>query len=227
VKVNVEWAKKLGINPAARITCVKPEGTSSLTLGTASGIHPHHARRYFRRIQCNKTDNVFRYFRKINPHATEESVWSATKTDEVATFPLTIPDRAMIKSDLTAIKHLDMIKSTQQNWVLPGTTPANKKPIEDNVSCTVMVAEGEWQQVIDYLYENRRLFAAVSLLPATGDKLYKQAPLEAVVTEEDEVKWKALVEGWKHVDFSGLVEDDDETQMLAESSCAGGACEIR
>ena len=133
----------------------------------------------------------------------------------------------MIKDDLTALKHLELIKSTQQNWVLPGTTSANKKPIEHNVSCTVKVGKDEWSQVIDYLYENRRLFAAVALLAATGDKDYKQAPCEAVSTEQDEIKWKALIEKWQSVDFTKLVEEDDETQALAESPCAGGACEIR
>jgi hypothetical protein len=226
VQTNAEWAKKIGINPAARITCVKPEGTSSLVLGTSSGIHPHHARRYFRRIQCNRLDNVFRHARKANPHAVEESLYSTTKTDDVITFPLTVPDQAMVKADLTALKHLDIIRSTQQNWVIPGTTPANTKPIAHNVSCTVMVKEDEWQPVIDYLYENRAFFAAVSLLPATGDKLYPQAPMEAVVTEEDEKRWTALVEGWKHIDFKTLAEGDDETQMVAESSCAGGKCEL-
>jgi len=226
-QVNAEWAKKLFINPAARITCVKPEGTSSLVLGTASGIHPHHSRRYFRRIQCNRTDNVYRHFKKLNPHAIEESVWSATKTDDIVTFPLTILDKAMIKADLTALKHLELIKSTQQNWVIPGTTSANSRPIEHNVSCTVMVKEDEWQQVIDYLFQNRAFFAAVSLLPASGDKIYKQAPMEAVTTEEDEIKWKSLIEGWKHVDFKTLVEEDDETQLQQEVACAGGNCEVK
>lgn len=226
VKVNAEWARKLGINPAARITCVKPEGTSSLVLGTSSGIHPHHARRYFRRIQCNRLDNVFRHLRKTNPHATEESVWSATRTDEVVTFPLTIPEQSLIKADLTALKHLDYIKSTQENWVLPGTTSANTKPVAHNVSCTVMVKEDEWQTVIDYLYDNKEYFAAVSLLPSSGDKIYKQAPMEAVATEEDEKKWDELVSKWQRVDFKMLEEIDDETQLQQEVACAGGACTV-
>ena len=108
-KINAEWAKKLGIKQAARITLVKPEGTTSLMLGTASGIHPHHARKYLRRIQCNKEDNVYKHFKSYNAHATEPSAWSATKTDDVATFPLTISDKAMIKADLTAIQHLKHI----------------------------------------------------------------------------------------------------------------------
>lgn len=227
VEVNKEWARKLGINQAARITCVKPEGTSSIVLETSSGIHPHHARRYFRRIQCNKQDNVYKFIKKLNPHAIEESIWSATKTDDVLTFPLTVADTAIVKKDLNALKHLEYIKSTQQNWVLPGTTVANKKPIEHNVSCTVIAKDEEWPAIINYLFENRALFAAVSFLPDTGDKIYKQAPMEAVSTEEDEKKWAELISNWKHVDFKHLKEDDDETQLQQELSCAGGNCEIR
>lgn len=227
VQVNKEWAAKLHIKQAARITCVKPEGTSSLVLSAASGIHPHHARRYFRRIQCNKLDNVYKFAKKCNPHATEESVWSATKTDDVLTFPITVGNNAMVKSDLTAIKHLDIIKSTQQNWVLGGTTEANTKPIAHNVSCTVLVKDDEWAGVIDYLYENRQFFSAVALLPATGDKQYKQAPLEAVVTEEDERKWQDLTSKWQPFDFKRLEEREDETQLQQEVVCgSNGACEL-
>lgn len=226
-ETNARWVAKIGVKPAARITCVKPEGTSSLVLGTASGIHPHHARRYFRRIICGKNENPYRFLKKVNPHAVEESVWSANKTDDVATFPLTISDKAMIKADLNAIQHLDLIKSTQQNWVMTGITESNKKPIEHNVSCTVLVKDDEWKTVIDYLYQNRRFFSAVSLLPLTGDKIYKQAPMEAVLTVEDEKKWDELISQWKHVDFRQLKEDEDETKLLQEASCAGGMCELR
>jgi ribonucleoside-diphosphate reductase alpha chain len=224
IEVNKTWAKKIGVNQAARITCVKPEGTSSIVLQTSSGIHPHHARRYFRRVQCNKHDNVYRHMKKFNPHAIEESVWSATKTDDIITFPLTIPDTAIIKKDLNALKHLDIIKSTQQNWVIPGTTVANKKPIEHNVSCTVIAKDEEWPAIIDYLFNNRALFAAVSFIPDIGDKIYKQAPMEAITTQEDEEKWVKLTQNWKKVDFKLLKEDDDETQPQAEAVCAGGAC---
>jgi len=223
-QVNLEWSKKLAIKPAARITCVKPEGTSSLVLGTASGIHPHHARRYFRRMQFNRIDPVYRFLKKHNPHACEESVWSAHKTDEVAMFPITIPDKAMVKADLTAIKHLEIIKSTQQNWVIPGTTRGN---LHHSVSCTVMVKDDEWKEVTEYLYANRHFFSAVSLLPSTGDKIYKQAPMEAISTATDEEKWKELVDKWTPVDFTQLKEEDDETQCQNELACVSGACEVR
>ena len=225
-KINAEWAKKIGINPAARITLVKPEGTSSLMLGTSSGIHGHHARKGFRRIQCNKEDNVYKHFKSYNEHATEPSVWSANKTDDIAIFPLTVSDKAMIKSDLTAIQHLKYILSTQKNWVLNGETEFNKKKIHHNVSCTVIVDTPEWPDVVKFIYDHREFFTAVSFLPKTGDKIYKQAPNEAVTTPEDEMRFTALINGWKRVEYTKMNEADDVTELQKEVACAGGACEI-
>jgi ribonucleoside-triphosphate reductase (thioredoxin) len=224
--VNESWAKKIGIKPAARITCIKPEGTTSLTLKSASGIHPHHARKYFRRVQCNKLDNIYQFFKIHNPDLCEESVWSANKTDDVISFPVEVSDKVMVKADLTALKHLEIIKSTQRNWVLTGTTSHNKKPVEHNVSCTVIVKENEWEEVINYLYEHRGYFAAVSLLAFTGDKDYPQAPMEAVVTPEDEERFNKLKAAMTHVDYKKLVEDDDETSLQQNLTCQGGKCEI-
>jgi intein/homing endonuclease len=200
--------------------------TSSLVLGTGSGIHPHHAKKYFRRVINNKIDNVYKFFKKHNPHMCQTSVWSANKTDDVITFPIKVNDCARVKGDLNAIEHLKIIKSTQQNWVITGTTEANKKPINHNVSCTVVVKPEEWEGVIDFIFENRKYFTAVSLLSSSGDKDYPQAPMEAVITEEDEAKWQEIVSKMKHVDYTQLKEDDDKTALQAEFSCAGGQCEI-
>jgi ribonucleoside-triphosphate reductase (thioredoxin) len=224
-EINAIWAKKLNINPAARITCVKPEGTSSLFLGTASGIHPHHSRRYLRRVQNNTMDNVYRYFKKINPHMCEPSVWSANQTDDIISFPIISPANAWVKSDLTALEHLEVIKLTQQNWVMTGVNE-NGKPVEHNVSCTVIVQNDEWDEVVKFLYLNREFFAAVSLLPATGDKDYPQAPMEAILTEEDQVVWSQIVTNFKRVDYKKLKEEEDNTNAVAEVSCGGGACNI-
>lgn len=226
VETNKEWAKKIGINQAARVTCIKPEGTNSIVLSAASGIHPHHARRYFRRIQVNHEDNVYKFFKIYNPHACEPSVWSANKTDDVITFPIQVSDKAKIKSDLTAIEHLKLIKSTQENWVTTGTTEANTKPLNHSVSCTVMVRDDEWEEVTKFLFDNQKDFTAVSLLPSSGDKIYKQAPMEAVLTPEDEVKFDALLKEWSKVDYKKLVEDDDATLHAAEIACGGGQCII-
>lgn len=226
IRVNEEWSKKIGINPAARITCLKPEGTTSLCLGTGSGIHAHHSRRYFRRVMANKQDNIYRFFKKINPKLTEPSVWSATKTDDVVCFPIEVSEKAIIKKDLTAIKHLEYVKSTQKNWVLNGTTPHNKKPIEHNVSCTIIVKDTEWNDVTKYIYDNRAYFAAISFIPDGSDKIYAQAPMEDIVDEIDENNWKNIVSNFNHVDYKQLKEDDDNTTPNQEIVCAGGACEI-
>lgn len=225
-QVNAEWAKKIGINPAARTTLVKPEGTASIVLGTASGIHPHHARKYIRRIQCNKGDPVYKFFKRTNPHACEPSVWSANKTDDVVSFPVEVGDSAMVKADLPAISHLEIIKSTQCNWVIPGTLDPTSKLVH-NVSCTVIVGGGEWESVIQYLYENRQYFAAVSLLSKTGDKQYQQAPMEEIVTPEDGVKFDELKTKWTQLDFTKFAEDDDTTKLQQEVACVGGVCEIK
>jgi ribonucleoside-diphosphate reductase alpha chain len=226
VKVNKSWAKKLNVNQAARITCIKPEGTSSLVLGSASGIHPHHSKRYFRRIQCNKLDPVYKHFKKSNKHMCEESVWSANKTDDVVTFPVQVSKHAMVKDDLTALQHLKWIKTTQQNWVMPGTTEANINNIEHNVSCTVVVKDDEWDRVFKFLYDNKKYFGAVALLPKIGDKLYAQAPLESILDEKDEERWHSIVDKYVAVNYKVLKEKEDTTEVQDTVACGGGACEI-
>jgi ribonucleoside-diphosphate reductase alpha chain len=225
VNTNIEWAKKIGVNQASRVTCIKPEGTNSIVLSAASGIHPHHARKYFRRIQVNKEDNVYKFFKMFNEHACEESVWSANKVDDVISFPIEVDGNVKIKAELNAIEHLELIKLTQTNWVNCGTTEANMKPLNHSVSCTVIVKDDEWKAVTEYLYNNQEYFTAVSLLPYSGDKIYQQAPMEAVVTPEDEAKFNKLQEEWSCVDFTKLIEDEDETSHTQEAACAGGKCE--
>jgi len=226
VDTNAHWAKLLGINQAARATTLKPEGTSSLVLESASGIHAHHDRRYFRRVQMNKHDPVYKFFKKHNPHMCEESVWSANKTDDVVTFPITVSSKAMIKSDLSALKHLEIIKSTQKHWVNPGRTAANINPVSHNVSCTVIVDETEWESVFKYMFKNRHFFGAVALLPKIGDKIFKQSPNEAITTPEDEQKWNNFIINYKPVNYKHLQEDEDTTKLSDNLACAGGKCEI-
>ena len=225
-QVNREWAAKLGINQAARITCIKPEGTSSLVLECASGIHPHHARKYIRRVQCNKIDPVYKFFKKKNPHMCEESVWSANKTDDVISFPIEVPSTALVKDGLSAIAHLEMIKTTQKNWVMNGITTSNTIVATHNVSCTVIVDESEWDTVFEYVYRNREFFAAISFLPKIGDKLFKQAPNEAIVTDEDIVKFNNLISKYVPVKYTELRETTDHTNLMQAVACGGGSCDV-
>lgn len=225
--INKQWSEKININPSARTCCVKPEGTGSLVISCSSGIHAHHARKYFRRVQNTKIDNVYKFFKKNNPSACEKSVWNPSETEEIATFPIEISEKAIIKKDLSAIEHLEIIKSTQQNWVKTGTTEFNNKPLVHNVSCTIVVKENEWKDIIDYLYKNNEFFSAVSFIPDDSGEKYPQMPLEAIETVEDEERWNKLISNFKSVDYTQLKEEEDETTLLSESACAGGACEIK
>jgi len=181
-KINKEIAAKIGINQAARCTCVKPEGTASCILGTSSGIHPHHAKRYIRRVQANKMEEIYKYFQSVNPRACEESVWSANDTDDVISFCIEVPDGSKTKNQISAIDLLESVKSTQQNWVINGTnkTLCTQPWLVHNVSNTINVTADEWEKVEEFIYNNRKWFCGISLLPVTGDKDYPQAPFTAI-----------------------------------------------
>lgn len=187
LEVNEEIAAKIGINKCARATCVKPAGTTSCILGTASGIHPHHAKRYFRRVQANKLEFPLQYFHLHNPDAVEDSVWSTNGTDQVITFLCEVPMGAKTKNQIGALDLLSNVKETQQNWVESGTRKDSnsREWLRHNVSNTINVQPNEWDAVEEYIYENRAWFAGVSLLPQSGDLDYPQAPFTSVLTHRE------------------------------------------
>ena len=225
-ETNKIWASKIGVNEAARVTCIKPEGTSSIVLGSASGIHPHHSKKYIRRVQMNKEDNIYQFFKYYNSHACKESVWSANNTDDVIEFPIELDKNVMTKDDLDSLKHLGIIKETQKNWVNVGSnTDNNYKDLTHNVSCTVVV-DGNWEDISGYIYDNKEYFSAVSLISKIGDKQFPQAPNESVINDEDEKKFNYLKENWKSVDYSELKEYGDKTTRQLEAACVGGNCEV-
>jgi ribonucleoside-triphosphate reductase len=124
------------------------------------------------------------------------------------------------------LMHLDIIRSTQENWVMGGISKANKKPVTHNVSCTVTVKEEEWPEVIEYVYRHKNNFSAISFVPDSSDKMYQQAPNEKVATPEDEARFNYLVEHFQPVDYTMLIETDDRTSLQRELACAGGKCEL-
>lgn len=181
-RINKSVAKLIGINPAARTTCVKPAGSTSCLLETASGIHPYHSARGFRRVQCNNGEGSLQYFREINPEAVEASLWSANGTDSVITFLYEAPPGAIVKDNISAIELLEKVKLTQQNWVTGGRDlKLCVQPfLNHNVSNTITVRANEWDAVTNHIYDNRENYAGISLLSETGDKDYMQAPFQAV-----------------------------------------------
>ena len=204
VDTNKEMAKKIGINQAARVTCLKPEGTSSSMLGTSSGIHPHHAKRYIRHVQANVLEAPYQHFKSYNPQACEKSSWSANNTDEVIKFPIEVPDGAKTKNQLPAVDMLCIVKDTQKNWVYSGKNKqlCTQEYLSHNVSNTVTVKPDEWDDVTKYIYNNRKYFAGISLIPQSGDKDYPQAPFTTVYTSREIVKEYGDAALW----CSGLIE---------------------
>ena len=204
VDTNKDMAKKININQAARVTCLKPEGTSSSMLGTSSGIHPHHAKRYIRHVQTNVLEAPYQHFKKLNPQACERSVWSANNTDEVIKFPIEVPDGAKLKNQLPAVEMLKVVKDTQKNWVHSGKNRSlcTQEYLSHNVSNTVTVRPEEWDDVTKYIYDNRKYFAGISLIPQSGDKDYPQAPFTTVYTSREIVKEYGDAALW----CSGLIE---------------------
>jgi ribonucleoside-triphosphate reductase (thioredoxin) len=189
-EVNEKVAGIIQINKAARTTCIKPEGSSSCILGTSSGIHPHHAKRYIRRVQANKMEPIYQYFRSVNPRACEESVWSNNDSDDVVAFCVEVPDGSKLKNQVDAIQLLKYVMSTQQNWVVNGTNleQCTKPWLVHNVSNTINVKPEEWDIVTDFIYENRKYFCGISLLPIAGDKDYAQAPFTTVYLPSEQVQ---------------------------------------
>ena len=204
VDTNKKMAQKININQAARVTCLKPEGTSSSMLGTSSGIHPHHAKRYIRHVQANVLEAPFQHFKKLNPQACEKSSWSANNTDEVIKFPIEVPDGAKLKNQLPAVEMLGIVKDTQKNWVQSGKNKllCTQEYLSHNVSNTVTVKPDEWDSVTKYIYDNRKYFAGISLIPQSGDKDYPQAPFTTVYTSREIVKEYGDAALW----CSGLIE---------------------
>jgi len=182
--VNKQVAKLIGINSAARSTTCKPSGNASVMLGTASGIYWEYAPMYFRNVQMNEQDEVLKLLEETNPKMVEDSVWSSGGTDKVVAFPVISDEGSIYKSDLLGVKQLEYVKLAQQYWVEYGTDESLcvDPRIRHNVSNTITV--DDWDEVEQYIYDNRKWFAGISLLSAFGDKAYPQAPFTEVFTAQ-------------------------------------------
>jgi len=187
-KTNREVAAIIGINPAARTTCVKPSGNASVLLQTASGIHAEHSNMYIRNVQMNKESEITQAIQKTNPYMVEESVWSAGGTDVVVSFPIIPHKGSYLKDSLLGVEHLKLVQKAQKHWVVAGTNEelCADKGIRHNVSNTIIV--DDWDEVEKFVFENRHSFAGISFLPMSGDKDFNQAPNTAVITAKEMVK---------------------------------------
>ena len=212
IETNKAYAKKMGINQSASVTCVKPSGTVSQLVDAASGLHARHAQYYIRRVRISATDSLFKMLRdqKI-PFHPEVGQNSENATTYVLEFPVKAPDQSILKNDVTAIEQLEYWKMVKENYT------------EHNPSVTISVGENEWIGVADWLYKNWDMLGGLSFLPRE-DFVYQLAPYEEVSKE----RYDELVAQFPQVDFSQILlyEREDETQGAKELACVGGTCEI-
>ena len=214
---NERVAEILGINKAARITTIKPAGTSSLTLGCSSGIHAWHNEYYLRRIRVGKNEAIYNYLQQNHPELVEDEYFRPHDTAVIG-----VPQKAPVGSILrteSPIQLLDRVKWFTQNWIKPGHRSGMNS---HNISATVSIREHEWDAVGTWMWENREHFNGLSVLPYDGGT-YIQAPFEDITEEKFEQLSKTLHD----VDLSKVVELDDNTDLTGELACAGGSCEIK
>ena len=187
VETNKKIARMIGINEAARCTVVKPSGNSSQLLGTLSGITAGHARHYIRHIQAADTEQAVQEWERVNPDMVEASVWAPDR-EKVIAFPVTLPEGALLKQNLTAIEFLKYVLLTKQNWIEYGTNLTHPSTLDNpklrmNVSNTCTVRPDEWDEVREFLWEHSDQFGGISLLSSFGDLDYPQAPYTEVLDE--------------------------------------------
>ena len=214
--VNRETADRIGINYAARVTTVKPAGTTSLVLGTSSGIHAWHNDYYIRRIRVGKNEAIYQYLSIYHPELIEDEYFRPNEM-AVISIPQKAPAFASIRTE-NVFDLLTRIKGVYLDWVAEGHTNGTNS---HNVSATVSVKEDEWASVGSWMWDNRNFYNGLSVLPYDGGT-YKQAPFEDI-TEE---KYNELVKTLQDIDLEKVVETQDNTNLSGELACAGGSCEI-
>jgi ribonucleoside-triphosphate reductase len=216
VNENERIAKTIGINKAARVTTVKPSGTTSLVLGTSSGIHAWHDDYYLRRIRVGKNEALYTYLLINHPELIEDDIFKP-HLQAIISVPQQSPEGSITRKE-SALDLLERIKIINQEWITPGHRKGNNK---HNVSATVTIKNGEWENIGEWLYNNKEYFTALSFLPEDLGS-YVQTPFETITKEEYETAIKSL----HNVDLSKVVEVDDNTALMEQAACAGGSCEI-
>jgi ribonucleoside-diphosphate reductase alpha chain len=224
---NLDLAKALKIDPASRLTCIKPSGNTSTVAGCSAGAHPWHAKRYLRRIRLNLLNPVYKYMKEKLPEACKE----ISEDTGVITFAVEAPHGSIIRDDLTALEHLEAIAILQKHWVANGSNDAyNKTPaVSHSVSCTVTVKEKEWDEISKWIYnhmnnnQGAERVKGISFLSYFGDHEYKDAPYQTAESGEALDLWRKIAE--LEIDEKELFEVMGHSPDLAQDpACSGGSC---
>jgi ribonucleoside-triphosphate reductase (thioredoxin) len=216
--INKIYSEKIGIRQAARITTIKPSGTTSCVLGTSSGIHAWHNDYYIRRQQLNKSETLYSYLKKTIPELVVDYNENPL-TSAVVEIPQKAPDNAIIRNRETALELLERVKHLYQTWILPGH---NRGDNTNNISATISVNTGEWEKVGEWMWNNKEYFNGLSVLPMDLGT-YTQTPFEDITKD----RYYEMVKHLHNIDLTQVIESDDNTTQTDELACAGGVCEIQ
>ena len=216
-KENARVAKAIGINSAARCTTVKPAGTTSLALGTSSGIHAWHNDYYIRRIRVGKNESMYNYLINNHPELVKDEYFRPHDT-AVIEIPQMSPKGSILRTE-SPFDLLERIKKVAMEWVVPGHRRGSNT---HNVSATVSLKEDEWDKAGEWMWDNREHYNGLSVLPYDGGS-YTQAPFEDI----DEAKYNEMMKTLKDVDLSNILEVDDNTNLSGEIACGADGCEVK
>lgn len=213
---NTRVAKLLGINKSARCTTVKPAGTTSLVLGTSSGIHAWHNDYYVRRMRVGKNEAIYTYLNNNHPELIEDEYFRPHDT-AVISVPQKAPDNSILRTE-SPFDTLDRVKRVATEWVKPGHRAGSNT---HNVSATISLKDNEWEAAGEWMWLNREYYNGLSVLPYNGGT-YTQAPFEDI----DEAEFNKMSKVLSEVDLTKVIETDDNTDLSGELACAGGSCEV-
>jgi len=213
---NTRVAKLIGINKAARTTCVKPAGTTSLVLGTSSGIHAWHNDYYIRRLRVGKNEAIYSYLSIHLPELIKDEYFRPHDT-AVIEIPQHAPKGSIVRTE-SAFDLLERVKQVSDEWVKPGHRAGSNT---HNVSATISLKKDEWEKAGEWMWNNRDCYNGLSVLPYDGGT-YTQAPFEDISKNEYNERMKHL----SAVNLENVVEMNDNTDLSGELACAGGSCEV-
>jgi hypothetical protein len=217
-EINKYYAGLIGINPAERVTCVKPAGTTSLVLGVASGIHSWHNDYYIRRMRAGKDEALAQYLMRVAPKLVEQDVMNPKQV--VLSFPQKAPVGACVRTE-PMMELLNRVKKVSQDWVQAGHVIGHNT---HNVSCTISVKDDEWGELVSWMWKNRNYYNGISVLPYFGAEAYPQLPFEDCTEEQ----YNELLPLLDSIDIGAVFEQDGSgVDLAAELACAGGVCELK
>jgi ribonucleoside-triphosphate reductase (thioredoxin) len=214
-KMNLETSSKIGIQFAARCTTIKPSGTTSLVLGTSSGIHAWHNDHYLRRVRIGKNEALYEYLRINHPELLEDDMMNSKQA--ILCIPQRAPEGSILRTE-SVMQLLERIRKFNLHWVRNGFRRGSNA---NNVSATVSIQDGDWEKVGEWMWENKASYNGLSVLPFDNGS-YRQAPYEDITKEQ----FESLEQSLREIDLKNVYETDDETDHKAEAACAGGACAI-